>query len=120
MKEDQGEPHRLITVLHSLNPPPIPIDETPHHPPETNPANRAQLAWEKGGIDLSAQRTKFLIQHQGDDIQFNIDPALLEQVKNASGFVPVIIKMQPLYNVSAFLGMAQPPTAGVTPQGQPG
>jgi hypothetical protein len=36
-------------------------------------------------------------------IQFHLDPAMLEQLQNAPGFVPVIINIQPLKDISVFL-----------------
>jgi hypothetical protein len=37
-----------------------------------------------------------------------MDPAMLEQLRNAPGFVPVIINIQPLKSLPEFLGLNQP------------
>ncbi len=44
----------------------------------------------------------------GDDkggIKFHLDPAMLQQLQNAPGFVPVIINVQPLNDLKSFLGI---------------
>ena len=46
---------------------------------------------------------------EGNDsqgIKFHIDPAMLRQLQNAPGFVPVIISIQPMNNLKQFLGLA--------------
>jgi len=40
-------------------------------------------------------------------IQFNIDPAMLRQLQNAPGFVPVIINIQPLKSLPEFLEISE-------------
>lgn len=57
----------------------------------------------KGGIDLTSQRMQIKERSEGQGIQFHIDPATLQQLQNAPGFVPVIISVQPLRNLKAFL-----------------
>jgi hypothetical protein len=58
----------------------------------------------KGGIDLTSN--KFLqTQNAGLDIKFDLDPAMLEQLKNSLGFTPVIINIQPLTDLRVFLGI---------------
>jgi len=42
-------------------------------------------------------------------IKFHIDPAMLQQLQNAAGFVPVIINIQPLRDLSVFLGINNQP-----------
>ena len=44
-------------------------------------------------------------QSNGGEIKFQIDPAMLQQLKNAPGFVPLIINIQPLENLQEFLGL---------------
>ena len=39
------------------------------------------------------------------EIKFNIDPAMLQRLQNAPGFVPVIINIQPTNNLREFLGV---------------
>ncbi len=69
---------------------------------------RRQL--KNGGIDLTPARmdlqTKVVdSRFRGNDkgIQFHLDPAMLAQLQNAPGFVPVIINIQPLNDLKAFL-----------------
>jgi len=57
-----------------------------------------------GGIDLTPLRVtprKDTIQK----VQFHIDPAGLQQLQNAPGFVPVIINIQPMKDIQVFLGL---------------
>jgi len=57
-----------------------------------------------GGIDFTSG--KILSGHNvGNEIKFHLDPAMLEQLRNAPGFVPVIISVQPLKNLQEFLGL---------------
>jgi len=58
-----------------------------------------------GGIDFTANRTPLEIQNGGQGIKFHLDPAMLVQLKNAPGFVPVIINIQPMTNLRTFLGL---------------
>ena len=61
----------------------------------------------KGGIDFSTDKMHVQIKADGNDagIKFHLDPAMLRQLQNAPGFVPVIINIQPLKNISVFLGL---------------
>ena len=92
--------------------------------PTTNPIN---AVLPKGGIDLtpanmnlqtkmdSPLQLRFAKQsgrggndsgRVGDDssgIKFHIDPAMLQQLQNAPGFVPVIINIQPMNDLRQFL-----------------
>jgi hypothetical protein len=58
-----------------------------------------------GGIDFTANKTPLEIQNAGEGIEFHLDPAMLRQLQNAPGFVPVIISIQPLNNLREFLGI---------------
>ena len=58
----------------------------------------------RGGIDLSPARMHLQTKNDGSII-FHLDPAMLQQLQNAPGFVPVIINIQPLKNLPEFLGM---------------
>jgi len=60
-----------------------------------------------GGIDLTPANMKLQTQNAGEGIKFHMDPVMLQQLQNAPGFVPVIINIQPLNNLSAFLGLNQ-------------
>jgi len=66
--------------------------------------DNAQLSHEYGGIDFTANKTPLEIQHSGEGIKFHINPAMLAQLQNAPGFVPVIISIQPMINLRQFLG----------------
>ncbi len=84
--------------------------------------NRAMLGFNKGGIDLTPAKmnvetragspTEAFRDDKGrsafgndNGIQFHLDPAMLAQLQNASGFVPVIISVEPLVDLRAFLGV---------------
>ena len=58
-----------------------------------------------GGIDLTPANKVLQSQNAGEGIKFHLDPAMLEQLRNAPGFVPVIINIQPLKNLREFLGL---------------
>ncbi len=72
-----------------------------------------------GGIDFNADKINLEVKmdsrqkhsgmtREGDDsegIKLNIDPAMLEQLRNATGFVPVIINIQPMTDLRQFLGL---------------
>ena len=59
----------------------------------------------RGGIDFTTNKTPLEIQNAGEGIKFHLDPAMLEQFRNAHGFVPVIISMQPIGNLRAFFDL---------------
>ncbi len=67
-----------------------------------------------GGIDLTPANMNIQVKTGsptkafGDDnegIKFHLDPAMLEQLQNAPGFVPVIINIQPMNDLRLFLGI---------------
>jgi len=58
-----------------------------------------------GGIDLTPANMHLQTQNNNGEIKFHMDPAMLEQLQNAPGFVPVIINIQPLKSLSIFLGI---------------
>jgi len=62
---------------------------------------------EKGGIDFTTNKTPLEVQNTGEGIKFHLDPGMLQQLQNAPGFVPVIISVQPLKGIAAFLGLNQ-------------
>jgi len=64
---------------------------------------------EKGGIDLTPANMNLQTRNNGGEIKFHIDPAMLEQLQNAPGFVPVIINVQPLNSLQEFLGLNTSP-----------
>jgi len=59
----------------------------------------------KGGIDLTAANMNLQTQSNGGEIKFHLDPAMLQQLQNAPGFVPVIINIQPMTSLRQFLGL---------------
>jgi len=59
-----------------------------------------------GGIDLTPAHMHLQTQNAGSEIKFNLDPALMAQLQNAPGFVPLIINIQPMDNLKEFLGMS--------------
>jgi len=61
-----------------------------------------------GGIDLTSDKA-LSVQNNGQGIKFRVDPAMLEQLQNAPGFTPVIISIQPMTNIRAFLGLKEDP-----------
>ncbi len=92
---------------------------------KVGPEGQAML--EKGGIDLTPAnmnlQTKMDSRFRGNDregggndsreggndnggIKFHLDPAMLAQLQNAPGFVPVIINIQPLKSLREFLEIA--------------
>ena len=64
------------------------------------------MSYEKGGIDLTTANMNLETRNAGQAIKFNIDPAMLKQLQNAPGFVPVIISIQPMVNLRKFLDVA--------------
>ena len=56
-----------------------------------------------GGIDLTPAHMNVQTQNSNGGIKFYLNPAMLAQLRNAPGLIPVIIKMQPLKNLKAFL-----------------
>ncbi|MBF0571302.1 MAG: hypothetical protein HQL12_05460 [Candidatus Omnitrophica bacterium] len=86
-----------------------------------DPALRG-LGEENGGIDFSPVNMNLQTKvedsrFRGNDnvkggdvnggIKFYLDPAVLQQLQNAPGFVPVIINIQPIINLRQFLGIKE-------------
>ena len=44
--------------------------------------------------------------NDSEGIKFHLDPAMLQQLQNAPGFVPVIINIQPMTSLYDFLGIS--------------
>jgi len=59
----------------------------------------------EGGIDLTAANMHVQTRNSGREIKFNLDPAMLQRLLNAPGFVPVIINIQPMTDIAKFLGL---------------
>lgn len=56
-----------------------------------------------GGIDLNANKINLNIKAADGGIHFKTSSEMFERFKDASGFTPVIINIQPLNNLAAFL-----------------
>ena len=59
-----------------------------------------------GGIDLTSANMNLQMRNSGSEIKFYLDPAMLQQLQNAPGFVPVIINIQPMKDIKLFLGIS--------------
>ena len=72
-----------------------------------------------GGIDLTPANMHLQLKN-GDStgafggIKFLLDPAILAQIQNAPGFVPVIINIQPMTDLPRFLGLEVKEASQVT------
>jgi len=66
--------------------------------------DKAQMV-DYGGIDLTPANMNLQTQNNGGEIKFHVDPAMLQRLQSASGFVPVNINIQPLTNIKTFLGL---------------
>ena len=65
-----------------------------------------------GGIDLTRDKMNIQTRGDGNSIQFNSDPAMIQQLQNASGLTPVIINIHPMTtSVPMFLGLKEAPSA---------
>jgi len=77
-------------------------------------AHQDRAMQKKGGIDLTPAHMNLQTkidssaapQNDNEGIKFHLDPAMLEQLQNAPGFVPVIINIQPMTDLRQFLGIA--------------
>ena len=76
------------------------INEKPDN--KSNNQNPPMKAVVNGGIDLSSDKA-LRVQNSGEAIKFNLDPAMLQQLKSAPGFKPLIINMQSLADLRSFL-----------------
>ena len=65
-------------------------------------------------FDFFDQGVALEVKNAGEGIAFHIDPVMLQQLQNASGFMPVIISVQPLKDLSGFLGLNAPSQTPVT------
>ena len=64
-----------------------------------------------GGIDLTPANMNLQTKNAGEGIKFNIDPAMLQQLQNAPGFVPIIINIQPMTDLRMWLSQSVPDKA---------
>ena len=63
--------------------------------------------YSKGGIDLTSANMNLQTRNNDGTIKFHMNPAMLQQLQNAPGFVPVIINIQRLTNIKMFLGIIE-------------
>ena len=65
---------------------------------------------QNGGIDLTPANMDLQTQNAGagEGIKFHLDPAMMQRLQNTSGFVPVIINIQPMADLRRFLGVDLP------------
>jgi ribosomal protein L21E len=68
----------------------------------------------EGGINLNADKLNLEIQNGGGSIKFHFDPAMLQQLQNAPGFVPVIINIQPMTNLRMWLGLKNSSSSAIS------
>ena len=57
----------------------------------------------KGGINFTPDNLPLEIQNDGGEIKFHLDQAMLEKLKSASSFVPVVVDIRPLKKSSGIL-----------------
>jgi hypothetical protein len=67
-----------------------------------------------GGIDLTSANMNLETQNNGGEIKFHLDPAMLKQLQNAPGFVPIINTISPLTDLTMFLGVPEEVSVRVT------
>jgi diguanylate cyclase (GGDEF)-like protein len=82
----------------------VPQTVQTQEPANDNKNNKAMIS-NTGGIDLTAGKTPLEIQNSGEGIKFHLDPAQLAALRNAPGFTPVIISVQPMTDLKRFLGI---------------
>ena len=68
-------------------------------------ALKIQNKAEYGGIDLTPANMNLRTQNAGEAIKFRLDPVMLQNLQNATGFVPEILNIQPMTNLKTFLGL---------------
>jgi len=71
-----------------------------------NAAMNAHLP-RNGGIDFTPANMNFQIQNAGAGIKFHLDSAQLQELQNASGFVPIITNIKPMTDLRGFLGIKE-------------
>jgi hypothetical protein len=71
---------------------------------EKNPFDNAA----QGGIDLNPSKINLETKDNGGAIKFNLDPAMLQRMQNASGVTPVIVGISSLGSLQQFMGVPDP------------
>jgi len=59
---------------------------------------------DNGGIDLTTNKIDVRLQDKSDVIEFQVDSAMLQQMQDAPGIVPLYINFQPMNDLKKFLG----------------
>ena len=67
--------------------------------------NPSQAAGVKGGIDLNPVDQTLRVDSVADGAAFNFDPAMINEYSQASGLVPVIVKVGAMDDLPGFLGI---------------
>ncbi|MBF0388170.1 MAG: hypothetical protein HQL20_10025 [Candidatus Omnitrophica bacterium] len=67
----------------------------------------SMLSQKKGGIDFNTDKMNLLVHNGGDATGSNIDPAMFQQLQNATGFMPVVMDIQPLTSISQFIARSK-------------
>ena len=78
------------------------------HGVDANFVPRTDLAQSTGGIDLTSTNKYLQTKSSNGEIEFQLNPAMLARMKDVPGFVPQVIKIQPLKDLKSFM------TANVT------
>jgi phosphotransferase system HPr-like phosphotransfer protein len=65
----------------------------------------AMDAVKPGGIDLNSNKIILQIHNDGQEVKFLLDPAMFAQLKNAPGFYPQVLSLEPLIDLQQFLGI---------------
>lgn len=68
-----------------------------------------------GGIDLNPALGDLITNSAEGGIRFHFDPAQLQEMQNAVGFVPVIINLESINDLKMFLGLSAPPASAASP-----
>jgi SAM-dependent methyltransferase len=71
-------------------------------------SQRSHLGKNTGGIDLNPSKIDMTTKSQGEGVEFNLDPAILKRMQDASGVTPVIIGIHPLDNLYQFFEIPPP------------
>ena len=78
------------------------------------PQDRAMTVEGKGGIDFTPANLDVQSQNNGVEIKLHFDAAMIERFKNAPGFVPVVHSINPLTDLTMFLGLPEKEISSIT------
>lgn len=70
-----------------------------------------------GGIDLNAEKINWNIRKDGNGVEMNVNPALIERIKREGieSLTPVILRITPITSVWSLIGLAEPaPVSGIS------